>query len=121
MSALKEIQTRLKEYESDTATLDISGINIGKFTDDIKKELQKFKNVAILNLQDCGLESLDNLPKWKINVLDISQNKYSLLHPDSLTPSSPLWQPSLLSTNYDAPTTKSLPWRHWNPWLSSKA
>lgn len=57
MSALQAVKDRLKELD-DLATLeelDLSEIDIGKFTPEIKKELEKCKKVQILILQGCNL------------------------------------------------------------------
>ncbi|MCB1084365.1 MAG: hypothetical protein KDK61_08645 [Simkania sp.] len=75
MSALKQIKKRVKELEKNSDMLDLSAINIGTITPEIRKEMEKCKNISCLNLQECALESLDNLPNWKIQVLDLSENK----------------------------------------------
>ena len=56
--------------------LDLSQIEIGTITEDIRKQLDKYKNVTTLLLQDCSLTTLDNLPNFKLNVIEVSENKY---------------------------------------------
>lgn len=77
MSALQTIKDKLKELGNlaEVDEIDLSEIDIGKFTPEIKKELEKCKNVNILILQGCNLESLENLPNWKLNVIELSENK----------------------------------------------
>jgi hypothetical protein len=77
MSALQAIKDRLKEFDDlpNIDELDLSEIDIGKFTPEIKKELEKCKKVTILILQGCNLQSLENLPKWALNVIEVSENK----------------------------------------------
>jgi hypothetical protein len=76
MSALKEIKDRLNGQKADTVTeLDLTGIKIGRFSDEIKKFLEKLKKLSILILSECELDSLDNLPNWKLTAIDLSSNK----------------------------------------------
>ncbi len=77
MSALQAIKDRLKEVKNlaEAEEVDLSQIKIGKFTDDVKKCLEKCKNLSVLILNNCDLESLDNLPKLKLNIIDVSDNK----------------------------------------------
>ena len=52
--------------------MDLSEIAIGRFTDDIKKELERFKKVKVAILRNSDLDSLDNLPNWKLTAIDLS-------------------------------------------------
>lgn len=52
--------------------MDLSEIAIGRITDDIKKVLEKFKKVKVLILRKCDLDSLENLPNWKLTAIDLS-------------------------------------------------
>lgn len=56
--------------------MDLSEIKINKFTPDIKSHLEAYKHVKVIILQNCFLESLDNLPEWDLFVIDLTQNKY---------------------------------------------
>jgi hypothetical protein len=55
--------------------MDLSEIKIGQLTPEITKHLEKFKNVKVIIFQNCGLENLNNLPKWDLYVMDLSDNK----------------------------------------------
>lgn len=61
--------------EDNTNELDLSKINIGKFDEETRKTLEKYKKVQILILSDCQLETLDSLPNWKLTAIDLSNNK----------------------------------------------
>ena len=61
--------------EDNTNELDLSKINIGKFDEETRKTLEKYKKVQILILSDCQLETLDFLPNWKLTAIDLSNNK----------------------------------------------
>ena len=70
--------------------MDLSEIKIGSLTPEVTKYLDKFKSVKVVIFQNCGLENLNNLPKWDLYVMDLSDNKYSLTYADSPTPTSKL-------------------------------
>lgn len=65
----------MTDVEDNTNELDLSKINIGKFDDETRKALEKYKKVQILILSDAQLESLDGLPNWKLTAIDLSNNK----------------------------------------------
>jgi hypothetical protein len=78
MSALSQIKDRLKEHDDEIEELeemDLSDIKIGRLTPDVTKYLEKYKNVKVVIFQGCALESLENLPKWDLFVLDLTDNK----------------------------------------------
>jgi hypothetical protein len=52
--------------------LDLSEIPIGNITDEIKKTLERFKKVKVLILRHSGLDTLENLPNWKLTAIDLS-------------------------------------------------
>ncbi len=52
--------------------MDLSEIAIGRITEEIKKALERFKKVKVLILRHCDLDSLDNLPNWKLTAIDLS-------------------------------------------------
>lgn len=110
MSALALIKDRLKEHEDEieeVEEMDLSELKIGQFTPEIAKHLEKFKNVKVIILQNCGLDSLDNLPKWDLYVMDLSDNKYPPPYPGSPTTASRASPPSRSSTSSSWPTTPS--------------
>ncbi len=65
----------MTDVEDNTNELDLSKINIGKFDEETRKTLEKYKKVQILILSDCQLETLDALPNWKLTAIDLSNNK----------------------------------------------
>jgi hypothetical protein len=52
--------------------MDLSDIQIGRITDDIRKVIEKFKKVKVLILRHCDLDSLENVPNWKLSAIDLS-------------------------------------------------
>ena len=72
MSALSEIKDRLDKEPDNLNMMELSGINIGAFTPEIKAYLERFKKVKVLMLRNCHLDSLDNLPSWKLTAIDLS-------------------------------------------------
>jgi hypothetical protein len=68
--------------------LNLDELRIPAISPDIKKILEKAKNLEMLILADNDLENVDNLPKLDLTVLDLSSNKYSSTHPGSPTPLS---------------------------------
>lgn len=76
MSVLKEIRKKLSEEDlEEMQELDLSGIKIEKITPEIAKFLEKYSKVEMVILENCQLESLDNLPNWKIIAINVSENK----------------------------------------------
>ena len=78
MSVLSEIKTRLKDYDDSIEELeemDLSEIKMDKLTPEIVTHLNKYKNVKAIILNNCGLTSIENLPKWDLIVIDVSENK----------------------------------------------
>ena len=75
MSALSEIKERLDKQPDNLNMMELSGIHINNFTPEIKSYLERFKKVKVLMLKDCNLDSLDNLPAWKLAAIDLSENK----------------------------------------------
>lgn len=76
MSALEQIRERIKNEPDNLNLLNLSEIKITNFTDEIKKELERFKKVKVLMLRQCDLDNLDNLPNWKLSAVDLSENRY---------------------------------------------
>lgn len=78
MSALKSIQEAIKNEGNDPSKLvelNLSQIVIGKFTPEIKKVIEGCKNLEILILTECGLDSLDNMPELDLTAIDLTANK----------------------------------------------
>jgi hypothetical protein len=77
MSALKSIQEAINQEgdPSKLIELNLSEIKIGKFTPEIKKAIELCSNLEILILTDCGLDSLDNMPKLDLTAIDLTANK----------------------------------------------
>ena len=74
---LKEINQRIKEEGNieEIVELDLGDLRIPAISDDIKKLLDKAKNLEILILADNDLENVNNLPKFDLTVLELSSNK----------------------------------------------
>ena len=74
---LKEINQRIKEEGNieEIVELDLGDLSIPAISDDIKKLLDKAKNLEILILADNDLENVNNLPKLDLTVLELSSNK----------------------------------------------
>ena len=52
--------------------LNLSELKLTKITEEMKKELERFKKVKVLMLRQCDLSDLDNLPNWKLAAIDLS-------------------------------------------------
>ena len=74
---LKEINQRIKEEGNieEIVELDLGDLRIPAISDDIKKLLDKAKNLEILILADNDLKNVNNLPKLDLTVLELSSNK----------------------------------------------
>jgi DNA integrity scanning protein DisA with diadenylate cyclase activity len=72
MSALEKIKTRLDKETESLNMLDLSEIHITNISEEIKKVLERFKKVKVLILKHCDLDSLENLPNWKLTAIDLS-------------------------------------------------
>lgn len=74
---LKEIKERIKEEGAveEIVELSLEELRIPAINNDIKKLLEKAKNLEILILADNDLENVNNLPKLDLTVLDLSSNK----------------------------------------------
>ena len=78
MSALAEVRKRIKEIlkEEDKSEVDLSDVKIGRFTDDIRKEIEKCTEATVLILTECDLSSLENMPRLPtVIAIDLSSNK----------------------------------------------
>ena len=53
MSALEELRERIKDEPDHLNMLNLSEIKLGKFTEEMKKELERFKKVKVLMLRQC--------------------------------------------------------------------
>jgi len=77
-NVLKQIDAKLKELDPEEGEVELSEIKFPKFTDEIRDRILKLKEVGVLTLNNCGLESLDNFPKLTGLVrLELVQNKFS--------------------------------------------
>lgn len=61
---IKAIQEQLKDSHPDMVfVIDILSVRFGGyFTNEIKDCLQKYRNLQMLTLNDCGIVSLENFP-----------------------------------------------------------
>lgn len=78
MSVLKSIQEAIKSEGNDPSKhveLNLSKIQIGEFTPDIKKAIEACKNLEILILTECGLTSLNNMPELDLTAIDLTANQ----------------------------------------------
>ena len=69
----------LKEAGGKTETLSevsLEGNKMTKIPSELTAALEGCKNLALLTLSNCGLESLDGLPKCPLEGIDLSNNKY---------------------------------------------
>lgn len=80
MSALAEIKAKLDKEPENLNMMNLTEVKIGTITEEIKRYLERFKKVKVLILNTCNLESLDNLPSWKLSAIDLSNNKYKALY-----------------------------------------
>lgn len=80
MSALAEIKAKLDKEPENLNMMNLTEVKIGTITEEIKRYLERFKKVKVLILNTCNLESLDNLPSWKLSAIDLSNNKYKTLY-----------------------------------------
>ena len=62
-------------FKLNECQLDLGDLRIPAISDDIKKLLDKAKNLEILILADNDLENVNNLPKLDLTVLELSSNK----------------------------------------------
>ena len=53
MSALEELRERIKDEPDNLNMLNLSEIKLGNFTEEMKKELERFKKVKVLMLRQC--------------------------------------------------------------------
>jgi len=66
--ALAEALERIKEIVADVGSpdevdsIELDDISFGTIPAELKKELEKYKNLNTLSLNNCGLENLDNMP-----------------------------------------------------------
>jgi len=79
MNIYKELQEKLSEHEPtevDELILDDLFENVSAFSEQNKKDLERYKNLVHLSLNGFGLESLKNFPKIPtLQILEIRQNK----------------------------------------------
>jgi acidic leucine-rich nuclear phosphoprotein 32 family protein A/C/D len=77
-NVLKQIDAKLKELDPEEGEVELSEIKFPKFTDEIRDRIAKLKEVGVLTLNNCGLESLDNFPKLNGLIrLELVQNKFA--------------------------------------------
>jgi Leucine-rich repeat (LRR) protein len=81
MNLFQELQEKLSEHnptEVDELILDDLFENVNNFSENNKKDLEKYSNLIHLSLNGFGLESLKNFPKLPtLQVLEIRQNNLS--------------------------------------------
>jgi|JI10StandDraft_1071094.scaffolds.fasta_scaffold1020646_1 hypothetical protein len=92
MSALSQIKAKLDKEPENLNMMNLTEVKIGAITPEIKQYLERFKKVKVLILNTCNLESLENLPNWKLSAIDLSNNKYDFHYLDSKTTSLVNWQ-----------------------------
>lgn len=96
MSALTEIKKRIQEAkkeEAELTELDLTSINIGKFTPEISALIEKEDKLEVIILVDCSLTTLAGFPKCGFQAIDLSQNSYiSAKLVSQTTPTSRCWQ-----------------------------
>ena len=74
---IKQINQRIKDDGGvdEVVELNLSELKLASISVDVKKVLDKTKNVEVVLLSDNKLENLDNLPDWKLTAIDLSSNK----------------------------------------------
>ncbi len=81
MNLYKELQEKLSEHKPtdvDELILDDLFENVKAFTEENKKDLEKYTNLLHLSLNGFGLESLKNFPKIaSLQVLELRTNQLS--------------------------------------------
>jgi len=97
---LKDIDERIQETEEEIQELSLDGLKITKITAEIKAKIEKIPELIALSLNDCQLESLDNLPTQASLVrLEINQNKFPISELAKVTERYPKLQILFLSDN----------------------
>lgn len=81
---IKQINQRIKDDGGveDVIELNLSDLKMTTISAEVKKVLDRAKNVEVVLLSDNELDNLDNLPDWKLTAFDLSNNKYAPSHPD---------------------------------------
>jgi len=81
MVGVKEVLAKIEEQVSgrsaeDVDELVLDQIQIERFTPELAKALEKYENLFFLSLNDCGLTSLEGLPKLsKLIRFELTDNK----------------------------------------------
>jgi hypothetical protein len=55
--------------------LDLSNLELSEISKDVKKTLDKAKDIEVLVITENKLVSLEGLPDWKLRSLNASSNK----------------------------------------------
>ena len=84
---LKEIKYPIKDHGpiGEIVELYLEQLGITEISNDIKKTLEKAKNLEILLLGENELENVDNMPDLGLTVLDLNSNKYRSNYSASMT------------------------------------
>lgn len=80
MSSSKVIKTINDRFEEEggydqAIEVDLSNLDLTTIGKDVKKTLEKAKGIEVLVISDNKLNSLDNLPDWKLVSLNAGTNK----------------------------------------------
>jgi hypothetical protein len=71
---IKNIINKAKE-EGEVLELNLEGVKFTRFTPNMRKDIEALKDLEVMILIDCGLETLEGFPKLNLHAIDISRNK----------------------------------------------
>eukprot|EP01017_Pseudomicrothorax_dubius_P037319 TRINITY_DN5459_c0_g1_i5.p2 TRINITY_DN5459_c0_g1~~TRINITY_DN5459_c0_g1_i5.p2 ORF type:complete len:196 (+),score=65.61 TRINITY_DN5459_c0_g1_i5:123-710(+) len=76
--ALEQLKLQVDGEEADVVEeILFDDIDLKSIPDNLKKEIEKYKNLFYLSFNDCNLNNLDNLPNLKTLIrLELSGNKF---------------------------------------------
>ena len=74
---IKTINERFEEEggAEQAIEIDLSGLDLATIGKDVKKTLQKAKDIEVVNISQNKLTSLEGLPDWSLGSLNASTNK----------------------------------------------
>jgi len=99
-SVLKQVDERIQELDEEIQELALDGLTIPKITPDIKGRLDKVAELIGLSFNNCGLESLDNLPNGAGLIrLELKENKFKATELPKVADKYPKLQILFLSDN----------------------
>lgn len=120
MSGAEVLREALKKFKKDATLLELGGVKFAEFSPEAGAALAEYKDVKMLVVSNCGLKSLQGLPKWELTAIDASGNQYACHHPGSLTILLVCWEKSDLSTRSCSRTTSFRVLKRPSTWATSR-